>query len=156
MAHPIFILNGPNLNLLGVREPEIYGRQTLADIEALTKSHAAKLGLSVDFRQSNAEGVLIDSIHEARDAASGVIINAGAYSHTSIALLDALLSVSQPIIEVHLSNLFKREAFRHHSYVSAAATGMICGLGAQGYVLALDALHRILMPGGAGVKSAVD
>lgn len=143
MSHPIYILNGPNLNLLGKREPEIYGYQSLDDIHALIEGHAAKLGFSIDFRQSNHEGEIIDSIHEARDKASGIIINAGAYTHTSIAIMDALLTLSQPVIEVHLSNLYKRESFRHVSYISKAATGLICGLGAQGYLRALDALKEI-------------
>lgn len=143
MSHPVYILNGPNLNLLGKREPEIYGYQSLDDIHALIESHADKLGFSIDFRQSNHEGEIIDSIHEARDKASGIIINAGAYTHTSIAIMDALLTLSQPVIEVHLSNLYKRESFRHVSYISKAATGLICGLGAQGYLRALDALKEI-------------
>ncbi|MBJ7533523.1 type II 3-dehydroquinate dehydratase [Rhodomicrobium vannielii ATCC 17100] len=141
---PIFILNGPNLNLLGEREPEIYGGNTLATIEDALRNRAAALGVSIDFRQTNHEGVLIDQIQEARHAASGLILNAGAYTHTSVAIHDALRALSLPIIEVHLSNIYKREAFRHHSYVSPAATGVICGLGAQGYGLALDAVAEIL------------
>lgn len=140
----ILILNGPNLNLLGKREPEIYGRDTLADIEAMCHAHAARRGLAVDFRQSNHEGELVDWVHEARGGHDGIIVNAGAYSHTSVALLDALLACDKPVVEVHLSNLFKREAFRHHSYVTAAAQGLICGFGAQGYVLALDAMGRLV------------
>lgn len=140
MSKIVYILNGPNLNLLGTREPEIYGSRTLADIDRATTSHAASLGLAADFRQSNHEGVMVDWCQEARDKAAGVIINAGAYTHTSIALLDALLTLDQPIIEVHLSNLYQREDFRHHSYISRAATGMICGLGVQGYLLALNAI----------------
>jgi len=153
MTQPIFILNGPNLNLLGLREPGIYGHQTLEDIENLTQSHAASLGLSVDFRQSNAEGELVDWIQEARVGASGVIINAGAYTHTSIAIMDALLVLSQPIIEVHLSNLFRRESFRHTSFVSPVAAGLICGLGAQGYLCALDAIKTLLQPKTAAKSS---
>jgi 3-dehydroquinate dehydratase II len=141
---PIFILNGPNLNLLGEREPEIYGGNTLATIEDALRNRAATLGVSIDFRQTNHEGVLVDQIQEARHAASGLILNAGAYTHTSVAIHDALRALSLPIIEVHLSNIYKREAFRHHSYVSPAATGVICGLGAQGYGLALDAVAEIL------------
>jgi 3-dehydroquinate dehydratase-2 len=141
---PIFILNGPNLNLLGEREPEIYGGNTLATIEDALRNRAAALGVSIDFRQTNHEGVLVDQIQEARHAASGLILNAGAYTHTSVAIHDALRALSLPIIEVHLSNIYKREAFRHHSYVSPAATGVICGLGAQGYGLALDAVAEIL------------
>jgi 3-dehydroquinate dehydratase-2 len=140
----ILILNGPNLNLLGVREPEIYGRETLADIEETCLERAAELELNVDFRQSNGEAELLGWIQEARGSAAGIIINAAAYSHTSIALYDALKFASLPVIEVHLSNIFKREPFRHHSYVSAAADGVICGLGAQGYLLALDALWRLI------------
>jgi 3-dehydroquinate dehydratase-2 len=141
---PIFILNGPNLNLLGEREPEIYGGDTLSTIEEALRNRAVSLGLTIDFRQTNHEGVLVDQIQEARHAASGLILNAGAYTHTSVAIHDALRSLSFPIIEVHLSNIYKREAFRHHSYVSPAATGVICGLGAQGYGLALDAVAEFL------------
>ena len=135
----ILILNGPNLNLLGEREPEVYGYMTLADVEAICRCRADALGVTIDFRQSNAEGCLIDWIHEARRAADALILNAGAYSHTSIAIMDALLALKIPIIEVHLSNIFRREPFRHHSYISQAATGLICGLGAQGYELAIEA-----------------
>ena len=136
----ILVLNGPNLNLLGTREPEIYGSDTLADIETMTKAHAAKHGLTVDFRQSNHEGELVTWIQDARNSAQAIIINGAAYTHSSIAILDALSAFEGPIIEVHLSNIFKRESFRHHSYVSMVADGVICGLGAQGYVLAIDAL----------------
>ena len=144
MTATVFILNGPNLNLLGDREPEIYGRETLADIEAATTAHARTLDLDVVFRQSNHEGVLIDWVHEARKAARGLVLNAGAYTHTSIALLDALSACKIPVIEVHLSNIHRRESFRHHSWVAGAATGMICGLGSHGYLLALDALARLI------------
>jgi 3-dehydroquinate dehydratase II len=140
MAKPVFILNGPNLNLLGLREPHIYGTETLAGLEARCTVKARELGLSVAFRQSNHEGQLIDWIHAARDEASGLVINPGAYTHTSVALYDALSAVTLPIIEVHLSNIYKRESFRHHSYVSPAALGVICGLGPLGYELALAAL----------------
>jgi 3-dehydroquinate dehydratase-2 len=140
MAKPIFILNGPNLNMLGLRQPEIYGHQTLADVEASCKSYAESLGLEVDFRQSNIEGELVTWIQEARAAADGMIINAAAYTHTSVAIQDALMLLSVPVIEVHLSNIHKREAFRHHSYVAAAAQGMIAGFGSRGYLMALDAL----------------
>lgn len=141
MAKPIFILNGPNLNLLGVREPEIYGRETLEDIRKACEARAAELGLAVDFRQSNSEAELVGWVQEARAAASGIVINAGALTHTSIALLDALLAAEVPVVEVHLSNIFRREPYRRHSYVSEAAQGLICGFGAHGYLLALDA-HR--------------
>jgi 3-dehydroquinate dehydratase-2 len=140
----ILILNGPNLNLLGVREPATYGSTTLAEIEEACLERAAELGLAVEFRQSNHEGELVDLIQGARETADGIILNAGAYSHTSLAILDALNAADVPVIEVHLSNIFRREAFRHHSYVSLAAKGVICGLGAQGYELALDALARLL------------
>jgi 3-dehydroquinate dehydratase-2 len=140
----VFILNGPNLNLLGVREPSIYGRDTLGDIEERCTARAAALGLGIDFRQSNHEGQLVDWIHEARESADGIILNAGALTHTSVALLDALSAADLPVIEVHLSNIFRRESFRHHSYVSLAASGVICGLGAQGYELALDAIVSLI------------
>lgn len=140
----VLILNGPNLNLLGVREPATYGRETLADIEEACLERAAGLGLSLDFRQSNHEGQLIDWIQEARENADGIILNAGAYTHSSVAILDALRATELPVVEVHLSNIFRRESFRHHSYVSAAARGIICGFGAHGYVLALDAMARLL------------
>lgn len=135
----IFILNGPNLNLLGEREPAVYGHTTLADIEHACRQRAEALGASTDFRQSNAEGDLIDWIHQARRDADALIINAGAYTHTSIAIMDALLALTIPVIEVHLSNIFRRESFRHHSYISQAASGLICGLGAKGYELAIEA-----------------
>ena len=140
----IFILNGPNLNLLGVRDPSIYGRDTLGDIEERCTARAASLGLEIDFRQSNHEGQLVDWIQEARESADGIILNAGALTHTSVAVLDALSAATLPIIEVHLSNIFRRESFRHHSYVSLAASGVICGLGAQGYELALEAIARLI------------
>jgi 3-dehydroquinate dehydratase-2 len=127
---------------LGTREPEIYGHQTLDDINAAIKAHGQTLGLSVECRQSNHEGQLIDWVHGARETAQGLIINAGAYTHTSVALADAVTAVSLPLVEVHLSNIFAREAFRHHSWLSPVAIGLICGFGAQGYLLALDALAR--------------
>ena len=141
---PVHILNGPNLNLLGTREPEKYGRRTLADIEESCRQHAQALGLTVVCRQSNHEGALIDWIHAARTDASGIIINPGAYSHTSVALMDALLTCAIPVVEVHLTNIHRRDAFRHHSYVSLAATGVICGLGADGYLAALTFLGNSL------------
>ena len=140
----ILVLNGPNLNLLGVREPKTYGSETLADIEEACLERAAALDLALDFRQSNHEGQLVDWIQEARESADGIIINAGAYTHTSIAILDALRACELPIIEVHLSNIFAREDYRHHSYISSVARGVICGFGAQGYILALDAIAYVL------------
>jgi len=140
----VFVLNGPNLNLLGVRDPSVYGRDTLADIEERCLGRAAALSLQIEFRQSNHEGQLVDWIQEARESADGIILNAGALTHTSVAVLDALAAADLPVIEVHLSNIFRRESFRHHSYVSLAATGVICGLGAQGYERALDALANLL------------
>jgi 3-dehydroquinate dehydratase-2 len=145
--NPIYVLNGPNLNLLGQREPQLYGSATLRDIETRLRSRAAVLDLAIDFRQSNHEGELIDWVHEARQKSSGIIVNAAGLTHTSVALLDALLAADVPIIEVHLTNIYRREAFRHHSYVSRAATGIICGLGAKGYELALDALAEHLQSG---------
>jgi 3-dehydroquinate dehydratase-2 len=142
----ILVLNGPNLNMLGTRQPEIYGRETLGDIETACRAHAEALGLAVEFRQSNHEGVLVDLIQQARGRAAGLIINAGAYTHTSVAILDALLSVGLPAVEVHLSNIHQREAFRQQSYVSKAARGMICGFGSHGYLLALDAIKRLAQP----------
>jgi 3-dehydroquinate dehydratase-2 len=140
----ILVLNGPNLNLLGVREPKTYGSGTLADIEEACLERAAALDLSLDFRQSNHEGQLVDWIQEARESADGIIINAGAYTHTSIAILDALRACELPIIEVHLSNVFAREAYRHHSYISSVARGVICGFGAHSYILALEAIAYVL------------
>lgn len=140
----IYVLNGPNLNLLGQREPEIYGHDTLASIEALCKAKAKALGLEIDFRQTNVEGELVNHIHEARTKAQGIAINAGAYTHTSVALHDAVKAVGLPTIEVHLSNVYKREAFRHHSFLSPVAEGVICGFGPQSYELALEGLASIL------------
>lgn len=140
----ILLLNGPNLNMLGQREPEVYGRQTLSDIEAACRAKAATLGLGLDFRQSNAEGELIGWIQGARAAAGGIVINPGGLTHTSVSLLDALVLTELPVVEVHLSNIFRREAFRHLSYVSQAARGVITGFGAHGYLLALEAMAEIL------------
>jgi len=140
----ISILNGPNLNLLGSRQPEIYGRETLADIEGMCRAHAAGLGFDIEFRQGNHEGDLVDWIQAARGRAAGIILNAGAYTHTSVAILDALLAVGLPTVEVHLSNIHQRDSFRQHSYVAQAARGMICGFGSHGYLLALDALARLI------------
>ena len=144
----IYILNGPNLNLLGTREPEIYGAETLADIEKKCSSKAKALGLSIVFRQTNIEGELVNWIHEARDKAHAIVINAGAYTHTSLALHDALKAVGLPAIEVHLSNVYKRESFRHHSYISPAAHGVIAGFGPASYELALEAAAQLLNSNG--------
>lgn len=143
MARTILVINGPNLNLLGAREPEIYGRTTLDDIKTAASARAQTHGLTLDFRQSNTEGEIVDWIQGARGTSQGIIINAAGYTHTSVAIMDALAAVEQPVIEVHLSNIFKREEFRHHSYVSRVATGVICGLGAQGYLLAIDAMAEL-------------
>jgi 3-dehydroquinate dehydratase-2 len=144
MAKPVFVLNGPNLNMLGVREPEIYGRETLDDVRKRAEARGRTLGLSVDFRQSNLEGELVGWIQEARGKAAGIVLNAGSLTHTSIGLLDALSAAELPVIEVHLSNIFRRESFRQHSYVSLAAKGVICGLGAKGYELALEAMADLI------------
>jgi 3-dehydroquinate dehydratase-2 len=141
---PVLVLNGPNLNMLGKRQPEIYGRETLADVEKACRAEAARLGLTVDFIQSNYEGALVDRIQAAREQNSGIVINAGAYTHTSVALLDALNAAELPAVEVHISNIYKRETFRHRSYISPAAVGVIAGVGIQGYLLALQALASLL------------
>lgn len=137
----ILILNGPNLNLLGTRQPEVYGKTTLRDIEVMCRAHGEKLGLEIGFEQSNHEGALIDLIHDAKGKHAGIVLNAGAYTHTSVALMDAIVSVELPVVEVHLSNIHARETFRHTSFIAPVALGQICGFGAQGYVLALDAIH---------------
>ena len=143
MSKTFFVLNGPNLNMLGRREPGIYGGKTLADIEADCHAFGAENGCAIDFRQSNHEGVLVDWLHEAADSAAGVAINAGAYTHTSVALHDAIKGASVPVIELHISNVHARESFRHHSYISPAARGIIVGLGVKGYALSMDALVRL-------------
>jgi 3-dehydroquinate dehydratase II len=140
----VLILNGPNLNLLGVREPQTYGSETLADIEEACLERAASLGLAIEFRQSNHEGQLVDWIQEARAGSDGIIINAGGYTHTSVAIHDALRAAELPIIEVHISNIHARERFRRTSYISPVANGVICGLGSHGYSLALDAIARLI------------
>ena len=140
----ILVLNGPNLNMLGVREPEIYGHATLGDIEALCRKTGAEAGLDVECRQSNHEGELVTWVQQSRATHQGIIINAGAYTHTSIALLDALKMVDLPIVEVHLSNIFAREEFRHHSYISPIATGLVCGFGLDGYAHALRGMVPLL------------
>lgn len=144
MPSRILILNGPNLNLLGLREPKIYGKDTLADIEKLCVKHGKNLGFTVDFRQSNMEGELVNWIQEAAKKHAGIVINAAGYSHNSVAILDALRAARKPVVEVHLSNLAKREEFRHHSLITAVSEGMICGFGAYGYLLALDAMARLV------------
>ena len=143
-AKLITILNGPNLNLLGLREPDIYGHDTLDDVAAMCAEVGRELGLDSDLKQSNHEGVLVDWIHEARETSAGIIINAGALTHTSVALFDALNTFDGPVIEVHISNIHKREAFRHHSFISARAEGVIVGCGVEGYVLAMRRLGTLL------------
>lgn len=140
----ILVLNGPNLNMLGVREPTIYGSDTLADIEAMCQERGEALGLGVDFRQSNFEGELVTMIQQARDSHHGIILNAGAYTHTSVALRDALSVAELPAIELHLSNTHRREEFRHHSYLSGVVDGIIAGFGARGYVLAIEAMAGLV------------
>ncbi|KQV57177.1 MULTISPECIES: type II 3-dehydroquinate dehydratase [unclassified Caulobacter] len=144
MVKPIHVLSGPNLNLLGTREPEIYGKDTLDDVRTRCEARAASRGVSVVFRQSNHEGVLIDWVHEARESASALIINPAGYGHTSIALLDALKTLSIPVIECHLSNPAAREEFRRHTYVSLAATGIVSGFGAASYELAIEAAFGLI------------
>ena len=143
MPH-VLILNGPNLNLLGTRQPEVYGHQTLGDVEADCTALAATLGLTIDCRQSNHEGALVDLIQAARATAQGIIINPGAYSHTSVAILDALSAFDGPVLEVHISNIHRREAFRHHSFVSTRAEGVIAGFGTEGYLFALRRMATLL------------
>ncbi|PYG34770.1 type II 3-dehydroquinate dehydratase [Pelagimonas varians] len=138
------ILNGPNLNLLGTRQPEIYGHTTLSDVEDMCRAHAEKIGVTVTCSQSNHEGALVDEIQNARGRHDGIILNAGAYTHTSIALMDAIKGTEAQLVELHLSNIHAREAFRHQSYISPVAVGLICGFGAHGYILAMDALQRHL------------
>lgn len=140
----VVVINGPNLNMLGLRQPEIYGAAGLADVEALCVREGAALGFSVECFQSNHEGAIVDRIQACRGKAAGIVINAGAYTHTSVAILDALMAAEVPAIEVHISNIHKRDAFRHHSYISAAAAGIVVGFGIQGYVLALKGLAGLL------------
>ena len=144
MTSTITILNGPNLNLLGKRQPHIYGHETLADVERDCRVLAAELGLDLRFHQSNREYEIIDWIHEARETAGGIVINPAAFTHTSVAILDALNTFDAPVIEVHISNVHKREEFRHHSFVSGRADGVIAGLGTQGYLLALRRVGRLI------------
>lgn len=140
----ILVLNGPNLNLLGTRQPEVYGSTTLADVENMCRAEASELGLLVAFAQSNSEGALIDAIHSAKGTHDGIALNAGAYTHTSVAIMDAVNSVGLPVVEVHLSNTHAREIYRHQSYLSKAAVGVIAGFGAQSYLLALRALKEVI------------
>ncbi|MEM6743422.1 MAG: type II 3-dehydroquinate dehydratase [Pseudomonadota bacterium] len=149
MARRIYMLNGPNLNLLGLREPEIYGADTLADIEARCRDAAERTGVEIDFRQSNHEGALVDWIHEARGRAEAIVINAGAYTHTSVALLDALRAFDGFVVELHLSNVHKREDFRRRSYLILRADGVIAGFGARGYLMALEAAAEAVSRGAA-------
>jgi 3-dehydroquinate dehydratase-2 len=144
MSRTAYVLNGPNLNLLGKRQPEIYGHETLADVEAACRETGRALDLTIRFHQSNREYELIDWVHEAREDAVGIVINPAAFTHTSVALLDALKTFDGPIFEVHISNVHQRESFRHHSYVSLVATGVIAGLGTHGYTLALQRLARLI------------
>ena len=145
------VLNGPNLNLLGTRKPEVYGRETLADVEALCRAAGDAVGLDVRFAQTNHEGTLVDLIHAARAGdACGIVINPAAYTHTSVAIRDALAVCDLPVFEVHLSNVHRREPFRHHSYVSGVATGVIAGLGPEGYAAALRRLGQVVGTGDAG------
>lgn len=144
----ILVLNGPNLNLLGTRQPEVYGATTLAEIEAACHAEAGALGIGLAFEQSNHEGAMVEAIHAARGVHDGIVLNAGAYTHTSIALMDALAAVELPAVELHLSNVFAREDFRHRSYISKVAMGVICGFGPAGYPLAIRALAQAL-----GVRS---
>ena len=144
MSRTVFVLNGPNLNLLGKRQPHIYGHETLADVERDCRALAGELGLELRFHQSNREYEIIDWIHEAREEAGGIVINPAAFTHTSVAILDALNAFDHPVLEVHISNVHRREAFRHHSFVSGRADGVIAGFGTQGYQLALRRMARLL------------
>ncbi|QFT59990.1 3-dehydroquinate dehydratase [Sulfitobacter sp. THAF37] len=141
----VLIINGPNLNLLGTRQPEVYGSTTLADVESMCREAAERLGLDVAFVQSNHEGALIDAIHAAKGSHDAIVLNAGAYTHTSVALMDAIASVELPVVEVHLSNIHARESFRHQSYIAPVAIGQISGFGPKGYLMALDALAERLL-----------
>jgi 3-dehydroquinate dehydratase II len=144
LSRTVYVLNGPNLNLLGKRQPAIYGSETLADVEASCRNVGGELGLGIEFRQSNREYEIIDWIHEARERAGAIVINPAAFTHTSVAILDALHTFEGPIIEVHISNIHKREPFRHHSFVSSVAAGVIAGFGVQGYELALRRVARLI------------
>lgn len=153
MTRIVYVLNGPNLNLLGKRQPAIYGSETLADVEASCRRVGDELKLGIRFHQSNAEHQIIDWVHEARDSARGIVINPAAFTHTSVAILDALSACDCPIIEVHISNVHRRESFRHHSYVSLAASGVIAGFGTQGYLLALQRIATLIAEAGRDTPS---
>lgn len=144
MSEKILVINGPNLNLLGSREKEKYGNVSLQDIQKKCEDHAAKIGLEIDFKQSNVEGEIVNFVQDARKKYKGIVINAGGYTHTSVAILDALLAVKKPTIELHITNIYKREDFRHKSLISKAADGIICGLGAEGYIMALDGIKNLI------------
>ena len=144
MSKKILVINGPNLNLLGTREKEKYGKMSLEDIKKSCKKHSKKIGLDIDFKQSNVEGEIVNFIQEAKEKYQGIIINAGGYTHTSVAILDALLAVQKPCIELHITNIYKREDFRHKSLISKAVNGIICGLGDDGYIMALDGIKKII------------
>jgi 3-dehydroquinate dehydratase II len=147
MAKTVYVLNGPNLNLLGTREPKTYGRATLKDVEKLCRTAGARHNIEIEFRQSNHEGEIVDAIHEARaKKAAGIVINAGGYTHTSVAIRDAVAAVELPVIEVHISNIFARENFRHHSHIAAVARASLCGFGISGYALAIDGLAGLIGP----------
>ncbi len=144
MIQKILVINGPNLNLLGSREKDKYGSTSLNDIQKECESHSKKIGLEVDFKQSNVEGEIVNFIQEAKKKHQGIIINAGGYTHTSVAILDALLAVKIPTIELHITNIYKREEFRHKSLISKAVNGIICGLGTEGYIMALNGIKKLL------------
>ena len=144
MSQKILVINGPNLNLLGTREKEKYGNVSLMDIQKKCENYSKKIGLQVDFKQSNVEGEIVNFIQNTKDNHQGIIINAGGYTHTSVAILDALLAVKKPTIELHITNIYKREDFRHKSLISKAADGIICGLGVDGYIMALDGIKKII------------
>ena len=144
MSEKILVINGPNLNLLGTREKDKYGSVSLKDIQKKCKAHSVKIGLKIDFKQSNVEGEIVNFIQEAKKKYQGIIINAGGYTHTSVAILDALLAVKKPTIELHITNIYKREEFRHKSLISKAADGIICGLGIEGYIMAINGIKNLL------------